>query len=96
MMDIVKMYIRMLTVRTTDGGSHVVGYRASLTKVINEYARKHGVLKDRDKNFEGVDIREGLSAIVSVSIPKIYCNSKDKLRGNWERLKLETWLNLLF
>ncbi len=55
-------------VRTRDGGSHVVGYRSGLTKVINEYARKHGVLKEKDKNFEGSDIREGLSSILSVSI----------------------------
>ncbi len=57
-------------VRTNDGGSHVVGFRSGFTKVINEYARRQNVLKDKDKNFEGADIREGLSAIVSVSVPE--------------------------
>lgn len=57
-------------VRTNDGGSHVVGFRSGFTKVVNEYARRQNVLKDKDKNFEGADIREGLSAIVSVSIPE--------------------------
>lgn len=64
------VYSYVNLVRTTDGGSHVVGYRSGLTKVINEYARKHGVLKEKDKNFEGSDIREGLSSIISISIPE--------------------------
>ena len=75
------VYSYVNLVRTTDGGSHVVGYRAGLTKVINEYARKHGVLKDRDKNFEGVDIREGLSAIVSVSIPEDLLQFEGQTKG---------------
>lgn len=57
-------------VRTHDGGTHVVGFRSGFTKVINDYARKHNFLKDKDKNFEGADIREGLSTIISVSIPE--------------------------
>lgn len=57
-------------VRTHDGGSHVAGFRSGFTKVINDYARKHNILKDKDKNFEGSDIREGLSVILSVSIPE--------------------------
>lgn len=64
------VYSYVNLVRTTDGGSHVIGYRSGLTKVVNEYARKHGILKEKDKNFEGADIREGLSAIISVSIPE--------------------------
>lgn len=75
------VYSYVNLVRTTDGGSHVVGYRAGLTKVINEYARKHGVLKERDKNFEGVDIREGLSAIVSVSIPEDLLQFEGQTKG---------------
>lgn len=66
------VYSYVNLVRTTDGGTHVIGYRSGLTKVINEYARKQNVLKDKDKNFEGSDIREGLSAIISVSIPENY------------------------
>lgn len=57
-------------VRTPDGGTHVAGFRSGFTKVINDYARKHNYLKDKDKNFEGSDIREGLSTIISVSIPE--------------------------
>ncbi|HEY4536851.1 MAG TPA: DNA topoisomerase IV subunit B [Erysipelothrix sp.] len=64
------IYSYVNLVRTQDGGSHVVGFRSAFTKAINDYARKHHVLKEKDKNFEGKDIREGLSAIISVSIPE--------------------------
>ncbi|MBP2966965.1 DNA topoisomerase IV subunit B, partial [Acinetobacter baumannii] len=52
-------------VRTRDGGTHEVGMRTALTKSFNEYARKVGLLKEKDKNLEGSDFREGLSAIIS-------------------------------
>ena len=64
------VYSYVNLVRTQDGGTHVVGFRSAFTKVINDYARKHHVLKEKDKNFDGKDIREGLSAIISVSIPE--------------------------
>lgn len=57
-------------VRTKDGGTHEVGSRTAMTRVINEYARKVALLKEKDKNLEGADIREGLSAIISVRIPE--------------------------
>ncbi|MDI7743828.1 DNA topoisomerase IV subunit B [Lysinibacillus fusiformis] len=57
-------------VRTRDGGTHETGAKSAMTKVFNEYARKVGLLKEKDKNLEGTDIREGLSAIVSVRIPE--------------------------
>lgn len=57
-------------VRTKDGGTHEAGMKASLTKSFNEYARKVGLLKDKDKNLEGSDFREGLAAILSVRIPE--------------------------
>ena len=57
-------------VRTGDGGTHETGFRSGFTKVFNEYARKYGLLKPKDKNFEGNDVREGLTAIVSVKIPE--------------------------
>ena len=57
-------------VRTRDGGTHETGAKAALTRVFNEYARKVGLLKEKDKNLEGADIREGLCAIVSVRIPE--------------------------
>ncbi len=57
-------------VRTKDGGTHEVGYKTAFTKTINDYARECGILKEKDKNFEGNDIREGLTSIISVSIPE--------------------------
>ncbi len=59
-------------VRTGDGGTHEVGFRSGLTKVFNEYARKYALLKAKDKNLEGSDVREGLNAIISVKIPEKY------------------------
>lgn len=57
-------------VRTGDGGTHETGFKSGLTKVFNEYVRKYGLLKQKDKNLEGTDVREGLTAIVSVKIPE--------------------------
>ncbi|KOF09604.1 DNA gyrase subunit B [Planococcus glaciei] len=57
-------------VRTRDGGTHETGAKAAMTRVFNDYARKINLLKDKDKNLEGSDIREGLAAIVSVRIPE--------------------------
>ena len=70
-------------VRTRDGGTHEVGFKTSLTKSFNEYARKVGLLKEKDKNLEGSDFREGLAAILSVRIPENFLQfegqTKDKL-----------------
>lgn len=57
-------------VRTGDGGTHETGFRSGFTKVFNEYARKYGLLKPKDKNLEGSDVREGLTAVISVKIPE--------------------------
>ena len=57
-------------VKTKDGGTHEVGFKGAFTKAFNEYARKTGLLKEKDKNFEGTDVREGLTSIISVSIPE--------------------------
>lgn len=57
-------------VRTKDGGTHEAGMRSGWTKAFNEYARKVGLLKERDKNLEGSDIREGLSAVISLRVPE--------------------------
>ena len=51
------------TINTIDGGTHLTGLRSSLTRVVNDYARKNGLLKDADPNFSGDDTREGLTAI---------------------------------
>ena len=57
-------------VRTKDGGTHEMGAKSALTRAFNEYARKVALLKEKDKNLDGADVREGLSAIVSVRIPE--------------------------
>ena len=68
-------------VRTGDGGSHEVGYRTAFTKVINEYAREVGLLKEKDKNFEGSDVREGLTSIISCSIPENLLQFEGQTKG---------------
>ena len=57
-------------VRTGDGGTHEAGFKGAFTKAINDYARKYGLLKAKDKNLEGGDVREGLTTILSVSVPE--------------------------
>ncbi|MCR2822886.1 DNA topoisomerase IV subunit B [Lederbergia panacisoli] len=68
-------------VRTKDGGTHEVGARTAMTRIFNEYARKTGLLKEKDKNLEGTDIREGLSAIVSVRIPEGMLQFEGQTKG---------------
>lgn len=57
-------------VKTIDGGSHEIGFKTGLTKVVNEYARAQKLLKEKDKNLDGSDIREGICAIVSIRVPE--------------------------
>ena len=57
-------------VKTSDGGSHEVGFKTALTKVLNDYAKENNFIKGKDKAFEGSDVREGLTAIISVQIPE--------------------------
>ena len=57
-------------VKTSDGGTHEVGFKTALTRVFNDYARSNGFLKAKDKNLEGPDTREGLTAIISLQIPE--------------------------
>lgn len=57
-------------VRTGDGGTHETGFKSALTRTFNEYARKYALLKEKDKNLEGNDVREGLSAIISIKVPE--------------------------
>jgi DNA gyrase subunit B len=68
------------TINTIDGGTHMTGLRSSLTRVINDYARKSGLLKDADPNFTGDDTREGLTAIVSVKHPDPQFESQTKVK----------------
>ncbi len=70
---------------TTDGGTHETGFKTAITKVLNDYARKIGALKDNDKNFSGEDAREGLCAVVSVKLPDAQFESQTKAKlGNSE------------
>lgn len=68
-------------VRTRDGGTHETGAKTAMTRVFNEYARKVGLLKEKEKNLEGTDIREGLSAIVSVRIPENLLQFEGQTKG---------------
>ena len=58
------------SIKTIEGGSHESGFKSALTECINDYARKNKLLKDKDKNFEGDDVREGLTAVISVRVPE--------------------------
>ena len=57
-------------VKTVDGGTHELGFKSALTRILNDYAKKNNILKSKDKSFEGSDVREGLTAIISVKIPE--------------------------
>ena len=80
------------TINTPDGGSHLTGLRAALTRQINDYARKQGILKDNDANFSGDDTRQGMTAIISVKIvePQFEGQNKLKLLNNEVRYQVET------
>ncbi len=68
------------TIHTVDGGTHLTGLRAGLTRMINDYARKGNLLKDKDSNFAGEDVREGLTAIVSIKHPDPQFESQTKVK----------------
>ncbi len=69
-------------INTADGGSHVTGFRSALTSVINRYARKAGLLKESDPNLTGDDVREGLTAVISVKVLEPQFESQTKARLN--------------
>ena len=73
------------TISTTEGGTHEEGFRAALTSLVNRYAREKNILKDKDENLSGDDVREGLTAVVSVKLttPQFEGQTKTKL-GNSE------------
>ncbi|KAA0789285.1 DNA topoisomerase IV subunit B [Bacillus sp. FSL M8-0063] len=68
-------------VRTKDGGTHEAGFKTAMTRVFNEYARKVSLLKEKDKNLEGTDIREGVAAIVSVRVPEEVLQFEGQTKG---------------
>ncbi len=81
-----------------DGGTHIVGFRSALTRVINDYARKSGILKEKDENLTGDDIREGLTAIVLVKLPdpQFEGQTKNKLGNPEVRRYVEQVMNEYF
>ncbi len=85
-------------VLTIDGGTHLVGFRASLTRVINDYARKAGLLKEKEENLTGDDIREGLTAVILVKIPdpQFEGQTKNKLGNPEVRRYVEQVMNEYF
>jgi topoisomerase-4 subunit B len=68
-------------VRTMDGGTHEIGFKTAFTKAVNDYARKYGLLKAKDKNLEGSDVREGLTTILSVKIPEEVLQFEGQTKG---------------
>lgn len=68
-------------VKTNDGGTHEVGFKTALTRVFNEYAKNNNYFKGKDKNFEGNDTREGLTAIISIQIPENLLQFEGQTKG---------------
>jgi len=79
-------------IATTEGGTHLTGFKTAITKVINDYARKYNILKENDKNLMGEDVREGLTAIISVKLlnPQFEGQTKTKLGNSEIRGLVET------
>ena len=79
------IYSFVNNINTIEGGTHLEGFKRSLTKVFNDYARNHNILKDKDGNLQGEDIREGITAVISVKVkePQFEGQTKTKL-GNSE------------
>jgi len=98
------IYTFVNNINTHDGGTHLTGFRNALTRVINDYARKSSLIKESEANFTGEDVREGLTAIVSVKVPEPQFEGQTKERlGNREvqgitqsvvAEKLSDWLEL--
>jgi DNA gyrase subunit B len=85
-------------VLTPDGGTHLVGFRSALTRVINDYARKNSLLKEKEENLSGDDIREGLTAIILVKLPdpQFEGQTKNKLGNPEVRRYVEQVMNEYF
>ena len=79
-------------IHTTEGGMHLTGFRSALTRVLNSYARKNDLIKDKEKNFSSDDVREGLTAVISVKLgdPQFEGQTKSKLGNAEMRTAVET------
>ena len=82
-------------INTTEGGSHLSGFKAALTGTLNKYAREKALLKDKEENLEGEDVREGLAAVISVKLtePQFEGQTKTKLGNPWVRGLVEQTVN---
>jgi DNA gyrase subunit B len=82
-------------INTTEGGAHLSGFKAALTGTLNKYAREKGLLKEKEDNLEGEDVREGLAAVISVKLqdPQFEGQTKNKLGNPWVRGLVEQTVN---
>lgn len=87
------VYSFVNNITTPEGGTHLVGMRSALTKTFNDYARKNKLLKDNEQSLTGEDIREGLTAIVSIKIGSL--SLKVRQSRNWATPKQEEPLRVL-
>ncbi len=79
------IYTFVNNINTIDGGTHLAGFRLGLTKTINDYARKFNLIKENDKNLTGEDVREGITAVISIKIPEPQFEGQTKTKlGNSE------------
>ena len=85
-------------IRTHEGGTHIVGFRSALTRTINDFGHKLNMLKDKDANLSGDDVREGLTAVISVKLthPQFEGQTKTKLTNTEVRTAVETIMNEYF
>src|SRR6187397_2616985 len=82
-------------INTHEGGTHLSGFKSALTRTLNDYARRNGILKEKDDNLEGEDVREGLAAVISVKLqdPQFEGQTKTKLGNAWVRSLVEQTVN---
>jgi DNA gyrase subunit B len=82
-------------INTHEGGSHLSGFKGALTRTLNDYARSKGLIKEKDPNLEGEDVREGLAAVLSVKLqePQFEGQTKTKLGNPWVRGLVEQTVN---
>src|SRR5436305_5689741 len=82
-------------INTTEGGSHLSGFKSALTRTLNDYARAKGLLKEKEENLDGEDVREGLAAVLSVKLrdPQFEGQTKTKLGNPWVRGVVEQTVN---
>ncbi len=83
-------------INTHEGGAHLSGFKSALTRTLNDYARRNGLLKEKEENLEGEDVREGLAAVLSVKLrePQFEGQTKTKLGNPWVRGMVEQAVNV--